>query len=79
MDLLLMGKKLEPTLIDLIQDRNGKSIYKNEKLFCLGCMEKFSKTTPVIEDRYKRVFNEDVSYQMVNILKGVVEEELEKN
>ena len=68
------GKKLEPTLIDLIQDRNGKSIYKNEKLFCLGCMEKFSITNPpVIEDRYKRVFNEDVSYQMVNILKGVVE------
>ena len=33
----------------------------------------------MIENRYKRVFNEDVSYQMVNILKGVVEEEQEKN
>ena len=68
------GKKLEPTLIDLIQDRNGKSIYKNEKLFCLGCKDDFSTNNPpVIEDRYKRVFSEDVSYQMVNILKGVVE------
>ena len=68
------GKKLEPTLIDLIQNRNGKSIYKNEKLFCLGCTEKFSiSNPPVIEDRYLRVFNEDVSYQMVNILKGVVQ------
>ncbi len=68
------GKKIEPTLIDLIQDRNGKSIYKNEKLFCLGCKDDFnSNNPPVIEDRYKRVFNEDVSYQMVNILRGVVE------
>ena len=27
------GKKLEPTLIDLIQDREGKTIYKNEKFY----------------------------------------------
>ncbi len=68
------GKKIKPTLIDLIQDRNGKSIYKNDKLFCLGCLDEFDlQNPPKIEDRYKRVFNEDVSYQMVNILKGVVE------
>ncbi len=68
------GKKLKPTLIDLIQDRNGKTIYKNEKLFCLGCRDEFnSSNPPQVEDRYKRVFNEDVSYQMVNILRGVVE------
>ena len=68
------GKKIEPTLIDLIQDRNGKTIYKNEKLFCLGCKDEFDiKAPPVIENRYSRVFNEDVSYQMVHILRGVVE------
>ena len=68
------GKKINPTLIDLIQDRNGKTIYKNNKLFCLGCKDEFKVVNPpVIEDRYKRVFNEDVSYQMVNILKGVIE------
>ncbi|MEK9893948.1 MAG: PBP1A family penicillin-binding protein [Pelagibacteraceae bacterium] len=68
------GKKLEPTLIDLIQDREGKTIYKNEKLFCLGCNDSFeNEKPPSVEDRYERVFNEDVSYQMVNILKGVVE------
>ena len=68
------GKKINPTLIDLIQDRNGKTIYKNNKLFCLGCKDEFKVINPpVIEDRYKRVFNEDVSYQMVNILKGVIE------
>ena len=68
------GKKINPTLIDLIQDRNGKTIYKNNKLFCLGCKDEFKVVNPpIIEDRYKRVFNEDVSYQMVNILKGVIE------
>tara|TARA_A100001011_G_scaffold400855_1_gene519968 strand:+ start:13382 stop:15679 length:2298 start_codon:yes stop_codon:yes gene_type:complete len=68
------GKKINPTLIDLIQDRNGNTIYKNDKLFCLGCRDEFNASNPpVVEDRYIRVFNEDVSYQMVNILKGVVQ------
>ncbi len=68
------GRKLEPSLIDLIQDRNGKTIYKNQKLFCFGCQDQFIKEKPPsIENRYERVFNEDVSYQMVNILKGVIE------
>ena len=68
------GKKLEPSLIDLIQDRDGKTLYKKDKFFCLGCNDEFEKNKPpTIENRYERVFNEDVAYQMVNILKGVVE------
>ncbi|MDC0435769.1 PBP1A family penicillin-binding protein [Pelagibacteraceae bacterium] len=68
------GKRIEPTLVDLIQSRDGKTIYKNEKLFCLGCLDEFLSTNPPsIENRYERIFSEDVSYQVVNILKGVVE------
>ena len=68
------GKRIEPTLVDLIQSREGKTIYKNEKLFCLGCLDEFSAANPPsIENRYERIFSEDVSYQVVNILKGVVE------
>ena len=68
------GKKLEPSLIDLIQDRDGKTLYKKDKFFCLGCRDEFEKNKPpTIENRYERVFNEDVAYQMVNILRGVVE------
>jgi penicillin-binding protein 1A len=68
------GKRIEPTLVDLIQSRDGKTIYKNEKLFCLGCLDEFSAANaPSIENRYERIFSEDVSYQVVNILKGVVE------
>ena len=68
------GKKLEPSLIDLIQDRDGNTIYKKQKLFCLGCGEEFNiNNPPSIENRFDRVFNEDTSFQMVSILKGVVE------
>src|SRR6056300_110278 len=68
------GKRIKPTLVDLIQSREGKTIYKNEKLFCLGCLDEFSEANPPsIENRYERIFSEDVSYQVVNILKGVVE------
>ena len=43
------------------------------------CNDSFeNEKPPSVEDRYERVFNEDVSYQMVNILKGVVERGTEK-
>ena len=68
------GKRIQPTLVDLIQSREGKTIYKNEKLFCFGCFDEFSEANPPsIENRYERIFSEDVSYQVVNILKGVIE------
>ena len=68
------GKKIKPSLIDLIQDRKGKTIFKNQEIFCLGCTDEFNKENPPqIENRFERVFDEDISYQMVNILKGVVD------
>ena len=40
----------------------------------MGCSEEFNlNNPPSIENRFDRVFNEDTSFQMVSILKGVVE------
>ena len=35
--LLLMGKKIEPSLISRIQDRRGKTIFKVKNRECIGC------------------------------------------
>ena len=40
------GRIVNPTLIDHIQDQNGKTIYKNKKIFCDGCEKDFLKNSP---------------------------------
>ena len=37
------GKKINPILIERIQDRRGKTIYNSDKRECIGC-DKFSET-----------------------------------
>ena len=69
------GKKIEPNLISRIQDRRGKTIFKIKNRACLGC-DKFidqSDNYPKIENINERVISEETAFQMVSILKGVVE------
>jgi penicillin-binding protein 1A len=68
------GKKVKPNLINRIQDRRGKTIFKLENKKCKGC-DKFlndSKVYPIIEYKNERVFSEETAYQMTSILEGVV-------
>ncbi|MAW01593.1 MAG: penicillin-binding protein [Candidatus Pelagibacter sp.] len=68
------GRIVNPTLIDHIQDQNGKTIYKNKKIFCDGCEKDFLKNSPPkINYKFGQVFSDATAFQMVNILKGVVE------
>jgi len=68
------GKKIKPNLINRIQDRRGKTIFKVENKKCIGC-DKFlnsSKVYPAIEYKNKRVFSKETAYQMTSILEGAV-------
>ena len=68
------GRKITPNLIDRIQDRRGKTIFKLENRRCVGC-DKFLndlKTYPFIEQKNERVFSEETAYQMTSILEGAV-------
>ncbi len=68
------GRKIKPNLINRIQDRRGKTIFKLENKKCIGC-DKLSndlKVHPIIEYKNKRVFSEETAYQMTSILEGVV-------
>jgi len=69
------GKKINPILIERIQDRRGKTIYNSEKRKCIGC-DKFSETetvTPYIKDNYKQVISEETAYQILSILEGTIQ------
>ncbi len=69
------GKKITPSLIDRIQDRNGTTIYKQDTRTCLNCNGEDSHPDekPVIPDNREQIQNSGSAYQMVNMLAGVVE------
>ncbi|MFL2883031.1 MAG: penicillin-binding protein 1A [Pelagibacteraceae bacterium] len=68
------GKKINPILINRIQDRRGKTIFNSEKRICIGC-DRFSKNDkfiPSIKDNYDQVISEETAFQMTSILQGVI-------
>jgi penicillin-binding protein 1A len=69
------GKALKPTLIDYIQDRNGKVIYRADTRPCPGCNAKDwdGKPMPRPPLRTKQLIDPLTAYQMVHILEGVVQ------
>jgi len=69
------GKKIVPTLIDRIQDRNGKTTYRHDDRACDGCDAPFytDQDMPNIADSREQLVDPMTAYQMVHILEGVVE------
>lgn len=69
------GKKISPGLIDRIQDRDGKTIYKYDERPCDKCTgpDASPDERPVIPDMREQIQDSASAYQMVNILAGVVE------
>ena len=69
------GKKIEPKLISRIQDRRGKTIFKEKNRKCIGCDESISDEAkfPKIENKNDRVISEETAYQMTSILQGAVQ------
>lgn len=69
------GKKVQPTLIDRIQDRHGKTVYTHDKRFCEGCwpVQYTSQDMPRLPDIREQIVDPVSAYQMVSILEGVVQ------
>jgi penicillin-binding protein 1A len=70
------GKKIEPTLIDRIQDRRGKTIYRHDKRDCAACkVENYADgiVEPEFIDVREQVMSPYTAYQITSMLQGVVE------
>ncbi|MBE0529871.1 MAG: penicillin-binding protein 1A [Rhodospirillales bacterium] len=69
------GKRVIPTLIDRIQDRNGQTVYRHDGRECPGCRATFwtQQPMPEVPDNRPSVTSEATAYQMVSMLQGVVE------
>ncbi len=70
------GKKLETIIVDRVQDRNGKTVYKTDKHICENCsgIEWSSDLLPPeIPDDREQLADPVSIYQIVSILQGVVD------
>ena len=69
------GKKVTPRLIDRVQDRRGKTVYRSDDRGCLGCKasEWAKQSIPVLRDTRPQVIEEETAYQIVSMLEGAVE------
>jgi penicillin-binding protein 1A len=69
------GKQITPTLIDRIQDRTGKTIFKHDLRDCERCAAPAwnSESPPRVPDTRKQIAEPTVAYQIVSMLQGVVD------
>jgi penicillin-binding protein 1A len=70
------GKKVEATLIDRIQNRYGKTIYRHDQRDCTACKQTtFDPNAPEPEfvDNREQVMNPYTAYQITSMMEGVVE------
>jgi penicillin-binding protein 1A len=69
------GKALRPTLVDYVQDRSGKVIYRADTRPCEGCNapDWDGKPMPRPPLRTKQLMDPMTAYQMVHMLEGVVQ------
>ncbi len=70
------GRKITPTLIDSIQNKGGRLIYRHDDRPCAGCsriMWQAGLGVPTVPDTRAQIIDPRTAYQMVHILEGVVQ------
>lgn len=71
------GKKIDPSFIDRIQDRYGKTVFKRDARTCPTCgpMIKWNDgmNVPPVDDSREQVTPSQRAYQMTSIMEGVVQ------
>jgi len=69
------GERVQPTLVDRVQDRYGKTIYRHDKRTCSDCANPAlaEGRAPQIISNRERVMNAITAYQLTSMMRGVVE------
>ncbi|MEM9062915.1 MAG: penicillin-binding protein 1A [Pseudomonadota bacterium] len=69
------GKRVQPTVIDRIQNRHGKTLFRHDPRYCQGCDSgNFDAIrTPILFDQRSQIMDPITAYQLVSMMEGVVE------
>lgn len=67
------GRRIQPTLIDRIQDRRGETVFRHDERLCLDCMalDYDSLQMPVVERTGEQVMDGIIAFQLVSMMEGV--------
>ena len=67
------GRKVEPHLIELVQDREGKTVYRADKRDCPSCSGPYQgEDPPTLQPGGKQIFDPITAYQMTSMMQDVV-------
>ncbi len=69
------GERVEPTLVDRVQDRYGATIYRHDQRQCTDCQTASLDpgVAPAIISNRQRVIDPITAYQLTSMMRGVVE------
>ena len=69
------GERVEPTLVDRVQDRYGKTVYRHDNRTCVDCFDRNipQGRSPRISSNRERIMNAVTAYQLTSMMKGVVD------
>jgi len=69
------GYEIQPSLVDRIQDRRGRTIYRHDERVCPDCEVQYSldDSEPRIPDNRNEILDPLTAYQMVSMMEGVVQ------
>ncbi|MFZ4689040.1 MAG: penicillin-binding protein 1A [Polymorphobacter sp.] len=69
------GRALEPSLIDMVQDRDGKVIWRRDNRTCPGCeaADWKGEAMPRPGGKPRQVMDARTAYQTVHLMEGVVQ------
>ncbi|HTV68351.1 MAG TPA: penicillin-binding protein 1A [Rhizobiaceae bacterium] len=69
------GRSIKPSLIDRIQDRYGKTVFKHDERGCEGCNSEAWKdqAEPELIDNAEQVLDPMTAYQITSMMEGVVQ------
>ena len=68
------GRQIKPSLIDRIQDRYGKTVFKHDERGCEGCVatDWTDQAEPELVDNADQVLDPMTAYQITSMMEGVV-------
>ena len=69
------GERVEPTLVDRVQDRYGRTVYRHDPRRCVDCDDPdipSNRGPRIVSDR-ERVIDAITAYQLTSMMRGVVE------
>jgi len=67
------GRRISPIIIDRIQDRSGRAVFRRDQRECADCTAEWrGQAPPTLPDTRQQVLDPVIAYQIVSMSEGVV-------